>query len=191
MGAGEVGDPAARALLASRRSANAARPYAADPKPGLAIASQWLAKCLAVACQDAPDRRPVSRLMADRRARLAGLVAALLGLASRTILIESGLLGPRVLDLLEHLAHARTHEVPRPGGSVAVAAPDPLGLARVEIVLRIHAPNRPRHAAGASTPTRRDEPGVSTPARRDEPGVTNPAPSTGALARAILRRCRH
>jgi HAD superfamily hydrolase (TIGR01549 family) len=45
-----------------------------------------------------------------------------------------------VLDLLEDLAHARAHQVPLLGVGFAIAPADPLGFARIEIIVGIHAP---------------------------------------------------
>jgi hypothetical protein len=51
-----------------------------------------------------------------------------------TVISWSGLLAPRVGDLLEDLAHAGTHQLAAVGLGVVVAPVDPGSLARVEVV---------------------------------------------------------
>jgi hypothetical protein len=52
----------------------------------------------------------------------------------------SGGLALAILDLFEDLAHPRPHEFALLGGGLPVAATDPLCLARVEIIGRLHPP---------------------------------------------------
>lgn len=52
--------------------------------------------------------------------------------------IGVGRLALGILDLLEHLAHARLHQGAVGGGGLAVASAEALGLPRIELIVAVH-----------------------------------------------------